>query len=55
MPKTPRISIIIPAYNGERYLDECIQSVYQQTCPDFEIIVVDDCSTDDTAVIAERL
>ena len=55
MPKTPRISIIIPAYNGERYLDECIQSVYQQTCPDFEIIVVDDCSTDDTAVIVKRL
>ena len=55
MPKAPKISIVIPVYNGERYIVECIESVYQQTYSDFEIIVIDDASTDRTQVIVEQL
>lgn len=42
------ISIIIPVYNGEKYLERCLMSCVQQTYQDIEIIVVDDASTDGT-------
>ena len=41
-----KVSIVIPVYNAERYLDECVQSALDQTHPDTEIIAVDDGSTD---------
>ncbi|MGD0338847.1 MAG: glycosyltransferase family A protein [Bacteroidota bacterium] len=50
----PLISVIIPVYNGERYLREAIESVIAQTWQTIEIIVVDDGSTDDSAAIARR-
>jgi glycosyltransferase involved in cell wall biosynthesis len=46
------ISVIIPAYNQGHYLGEAIQSVIDQTYPDFELVVVDDGSTDKTAQVA---
>ena len=49
------ISVIIPVYNGERFLAEAIQSVFGQTLPPDEIIVVDDGSTDGTAQIVASL
>lgn len=49
-----RISAIIPSYNAERYLAEAIESVLQQTTPVDEIIVVDDCSTDQSREVAAR-
>ncbi len=45
---TPRVSIIVPCYNAERYLDEALDSACAQTCADVEIIAVDDGSTDGT-------
>jgi glycosyltransferase involved in cell wall biosynthesis len=46
---TPRVSIITPVYNAERYIERCIHSALAQTVPDWEMIVVDDGSTDRTA------
>ena len=45
------ISIITPVYNSEKYIAETIESVLAQTYPDWEMIVVDDCSTDSTPSI----
>ncbi len=42
------ISVIIPMYNAEKYIGECLESIFAQTFIDYEIIVVDDCSTDNS-------
>lgn len=47
-----RISVVIPAFNAERYLDECIRSVLAQTLPVVEVLIVDDGSTDGTLAMA---
>lgn len=44
----PLISIVLPTYNGSRYIRKSIDSCLQQTFKDFELIIVNDCSTDDT-------
>lgn len=54
MTDHPSISVIIPVYNGERFLAEAIRSVLEQTLPPDEIIVVDDGSTDGSATVAAQ-
>jgi glycosyltransferase involved in cell wall biosynthesis len=49
-----KISVIIPIYNGEKYVAECIENILRQTHGDLEIIVVDDGSTDCSIEIAEK-
>lgn len=49
------ISVIIPNYNNDRFIEQCILSVVNQTYKPYEIIVVDDCSTDNSRQIIERL
>lgn len=50
----PKISVITPVFNGERFLAEAIESVRAQTCPDWEYVISDNCSTDRTLEIAQR-
>ena len=50
----PLISVIVPAYNAERYIEEAIQSIYNQAYKPLEVIVVDDGSTDGTCNIAGK-
>lgn len=54
MLKTPGVSVVIATYNRARYIAETLDSVIGQTYQDFEVIVVDDGSTDDTRGIVER-
>ena len=53
--KEPRISVIVPVYNAEKYLKKCVASLLDQTIPLQEIILVDDGSTDGSAYIADEL
>lgn len=51
----PMISVVIPVYNTERYLEECVASVYRQEYEPKEVILVDDGSTDGSARLCDRL
>ena len=49
------ISIIMPVYNGEDFLEEAVRSVQAQTVPDWELLIINDCSTDNSREIARQL
>ena len=50
----PKISIITPVYNSEKYLEQCINSIINQTFKDIELILIDDGSTDNSGVICDK-
>jgi len=54
LPKPPKASVVICAYNAESTMEACLQSLLQLRYPNFEVIVIDDGSTDGTLAIAER-
>ena len=49
----PLVSVLMTAYNREKYISEAIESVLASTYTNFELIIVDDCSTDNTLAIAK--
>lgn len=53
VPDSPRLSVIMPAHNAERYVAEAIESILRQSFADFELIVVNDASRDRTAAIVD--
>ena len=54
MAGTPRVSVVVPAYNATGYLEYALVSALAQTVPDLEVVVVDDASTDPTPEVARR-
>lgn len=52
--ENPAVSVIIPLYNAEKYIGECLTSIVNQTFQDFEIVIADDCSTDNSRAVVEN-
>ena len=50
----PKVSVIVPVYNVEKYLERCIDSIRQQDYAELEIILVDDGSTDNSPAICDK-
>jgi len=52
--KSPQVAVIISVYNGQEFIAECIESILSQTFMDFELIIVDDASTDETLSVIKE-
>ena len=53
--RIPKVSVVMPAYNASRYIAESIKSILRQDFEDFELIVADDCSTDNTVEVVRSV
>lgn len=53
-PRQPLISVVMPVFNGQEYIHSAIESILGQSCADFEFIIIDDGSTDNTAQIVKK-
>lgn len=51
----PKVSIILPVYNGENYVDNCLKSILKQTLNEIEVICMDDGSVDNTGMILDEI
>ncbi|MBQ9011206.1 MAG: glycosyltransferase, partial [Bacilli bacterium] len=49
-----KVSVIVPVYNVEKYLSKCLDSLANQTIDDYEVIVVNDCTPDNSQEIIDR-
>ena len=49
-----KVSVIVPVYNAEKFIKDCLNSIFEQTLKDIEVIVIDDGSTDDTSMILKK-
>lgn len=54
MPSQPKVSIVVPIYNAEKYLHQTLDSLAEQTLKDIEILCVNDCSTDSSGQIIAK-
>lgn len=48
-----KVSVIVPAYNAERYIESCLDSLIRQNCKNLEIVIIDDGSEDSTGIICD--
>lgn len=55
MKNKPTISVIVPVYNVEKYLEECVESVLSQTFTDYELLLIDDGSTDSSGNLCDQI
>lgn len=55
MKRSPRVSVVIPVRNGERFIEESVSSLYSQTYQDFELLIIDNGSTDRTREVCEPM
>lgn len=51
----PKVSVIIPIYNVEQYIEHCARTLFEQTLQDIEFIFIDDCSTDKSVIILKKI
>lgn len=49
-----KLSVVVPVYNTEKYLDRCLRSIYRAKVPDMEVLIIDDGSTDNSSSIAKK-
>ena len=54
MEKIPLVSVIIPMFNAAKFITQGLESLAYQTMKDFEVVVVDDCSTDNSVEVVEN-
>ncbi len=54
MENKPKISVIVPVYNVEEYLNRCVESILDQTFEDFELILIDDGSSDNSGSLCDE-
>jgi glycosyltransferase involved in cell wall biosynthesis len=54
-PSWRRISVVVPNYNYARYVGSCLESIFRQTVPVYEVIVLDDASSDDSRIVVEQV
>ena len=54
MERLPLVSVIIPMYNAERFIEQTLESLCRQTMKDFEVVIVDDCSTDNSLAVVKN-
>ena len=52
--KIPLVSVIIPMYNSAKFISQTLESLLRQTMKNFEVVVVDDCSTDNSIEVVEN-
>lgn len=55
MINRPKVSVVVPVYNSEKYIHRCAKSLFEQTLDNIEFIFIDDCSTDDSIQILKKL
>ena len=51
----PKVSVIIPVYNVEKYIEKCARSLFEQTLDDIEYIFIDDCSPDNSMLVLSKV
>ncbi|MHB1148702.1 MAG: glycosyltransferase family 2 protein, partial [Lutibacter sp.] len=54
MKNEPLISVVLPVFNCANYIEEAINSILNQTFKDFELIIIDDASTDNTLIVIQK-